>query len=766
MAKNTRHLKMTTARAFPLSLWTKIQKQKSSKKQVEKQKKNQQFNTLPLAFLSLQGLSANSSATSRTVYVSVGKVVNPLGTVTTITESPHDSIEAANEFSEAYTSGAYIHENSDEAMFRPYVAVITGTIDGGKEQLSDEQVQRPTPIGQKLIVPVIDGTESIRQNELARQEEFDRKQDENVTKFEQMSLLNRKDKGKKGGKMRDGAAKEIKAKQASVQKKVEDMPVEIVFDEAPRPMSRKYKEPSPIKEPSPPRVKEPSPAKELAPLVEQIPEVVTVKVGKKYNKISARFSEERDPLPKEEIKPISVPEEVKPLAQKKKKNRSDDCSQKENITLITDDVLNDDDLQPIIESAKLALSDILKADAENVDKKAKAISKPAVEIITEKFSSEEDSSVRGTTIDIRSEMSEIASAAENNRKSSWGEPNEIVEARKEETLKSKKANRKQKKMGKLAAEAAKTSPASTSPPVSKSDATEFTFTLKKNSISSPTPEANNDAVEVIDDEADDIAILENFEKTVTGDFTHIQDSLMNPVITATITVRKPSLKDRTDSLDDKVETIVLTKKEKKKKGSKQELEAELVAISNKIDPTYSDPEFSFAEPIETLEPDSLSFKSTTDDPISLINFESPLQESIDALKLACDDPESNQDGQFSDCKSFDLVADEPYAPLKQSDTVSSFDLVSDDAYTNLKQSDTNSSDETEDSSQGKNVKPAKIHVDDEELQPLISSNTKMQNDTTLEIYKQMTDALPEETNQSDSTKHQQSNKKKFRKKRR
>lgn len=161
---------------------------------------------------------------------SIAKVVNPLGTVTTIVE--HDGQLDADEFAEEYSSGAYLHENCDESMFRPYVAVISGSIDdgiGGKVARNEKSVnqEKPEPIGQKLIVPVIDSVqlerqkrEKSRQLEMKKQRQSDeakRKQDEeNVAKFEQMSLLNRKEKSKPDSKVEDKAPKKISDEKKSL----------------------------------------------------------------------------------------------------------------------------------------------------------------------------------------------------------------------------------------------------------------------------------------------------------------------------------------------------------------------------------------------------------------------------------------------------------------------------------------------------------------------------------------------------------------------
>lgn len=164
----------------------------SCRKKRHKTKKNGRFisffNTLPLAFLLfLKGIPTNNSATSasRNVCVSVGKVVNPLGTVTTIIETSDEINDEVNRFSEAVESGAYIHENCDEAMFRPYVTVISGTVDDCNSALSDAQQQIPMPIfGQKLIVPVIDGT-------MKHKEQLEQASENTNAQFEEMNSLNK-----------------------------------------------------------------------------------------------------------------------------------------------------------------------------------------------------------------------------------------------------------------------------------------------------------------------------------------------------------------------------------------------------------------------------------------------------------------------------------------------------------------------------------------------------------------------------------------------
>lgn len=146
--------------------------------------------------------STSTLASSARTAISIAKRVNPLGTVTTITESPRESILATDEFTEEYSSGAYIHENCDESLFRPYVAVISGTIDSEMEVVHD----KPEPIGQKLIVPVMDVSQMPQPK--PRISEIDRQQAENAAKFEEMRLMSRsKDDDKKETKRKSNENK-------------------------------------------------------------------------------------------------------------------------------------------------------------------------------------------------------------------------------------------------------------------------------------------------------------------------------------------------------------------------------------------------------------------------------------------------------------------------------------------------------------------------------------------------------------------------------
>lgn len=92
---------------------------------------------------------------------SVEKVVNPLGTVTTVfssisTEVKRDILDEV--VSQLAAEGSIIHENCDESLFRPVVAILCDENihqTGGKTVESEEFCKPPELIKNKLIVPVI-----------------------------------------------------------------------------------------------------------------------------------------------------------------------------------------------------------------------------------------------------------------------------------------------------------------------------------------------------------------------------------------------------------------------------------------------------------------------------------------------------------------------------------------------------------------------------------------------------------------------------------
>uniref|UniRef100_A0A182MUE3 Uncharacterized protein n=1 Tax=Anopheles culicifacies TaxID=139723 RepID=A0A182MUE3_9DIPT len=90
------------------------------------------------ALTSATGLSPDSGASGRNVYpgggITIAKVVNPLGTVTTIStvgggSAGPESIDSDEFMQECVES--YLHENCDEALFRPVVTVHHDSVSAG-----------------------------------------------------------------------------------------------------------------------------------------------------------------------------------------------------------------------------------------------------------------------------------------------------------------------------------------------------------------------------------------------------------------------------------------------------------------------------------------------------------------------------------------------------------------------------------------------------------------------------------------------------------
>lgn len=131
------------------------------------------------------GASLPSAINLQTVVVSI---VNPQGTVTTVTNNPTQLVES-------FSSDNYIHENCDETMFRPVVTVIS---DPNQQSLHDdvmhfEDVSQPLEMTSQLIVPVIDERmleqkkkerEFEQQQQLLKQKEAQRAKEEEVMRRE------------------------------------------------------------------------------------------------------------------------------------------------------------------------------------------------------------------------------------------------------------------------------------------------------------------------------------------------------------------------------------------------------------------------------------------------------------------------------------------------------------------------------------------------------------------------------------------------------
>lgn len=700
-----------------------------------------------MAFLSLKGMPTSNASTPRSLNISVGKVVNPLGTVTTITESPQESIIAANEFTEEYSSGAYIHENCDEAMFRPYVAVISGNIDEQEEQIPD----RPEPIGQKLIVPVIDGAQLKAKEEKARRREREEREEKVEAKLPEVSVSEKSaapqsqsssapesKKEKKKNAEREKDKKQPKWVEKAKQIDMVDIDIE---EELSILRLAEGKEEGSVEKAKSDRKKS----------FEILAEAVPVKREALYTKETAKeiefeFEMARQSLnvvelehpQRAESKVLPMPEptasmkvereskvECKevvevPLSKLKKKNKS---AAKANEPAIV--------AEPAKQKIVVQPAEPIWLKLDQLAEDAQSKSEQSEESGSEKSRKKKSDGKEAKLVIGASVAPEQASLDRTLNVEASPEPDAAVP---EETIKGKKTKR-QRKLERTAVEGNEMPKAIALASVEvEPEITEFTFSLKDKRPSAPS-------------DGDDFAMIESLKGIDEDACSKIQESLLrNPVVATTVLLRKSSKSDA----DDLVEVSDPdTGKSKKRRKPQKEVESAAITPITPDEVVTTDSSFTFADAVEqSAELDNLSFKSTTDDPICLIGEDSPLQETSESASLnerttdydkLSDEIDICADAQFSDCKNSD-------AEMKTSE----------------------SSDETEDSSSRKKSKAKKSIIDDEELQPLIDSPTS-QSDNVVESIKSET--LPDEVSQSDSTKpiqlqHQQSNKKKSRKKRR
>lgn len=116
-----------------------------------------------VSYVPTVGDGTTAPAPLRTVIVSIAKMVNPQGTVTTITSDNSNMIES-------YSSDRYIHENCDESMFRPVVTVIGTSQRDNPVVINPEDIARPVDMPSQLIVPVID-ERALKQKQKDREEQ-------------------------------------------------------------------------------------------------------------------------------------------------------------------------------------------------------------------------------------------------------------------------------------------------------------------------------------------------------------------------------------------------------------------------------------------------------------------------------------------------------------------------------------------------------------------------------------------------------------------
>lgn len=126
---------------------------------------NELSSKLAISYHSSDGSSLPGNTNSQTVVVSI---VNPQGTVTTVTNNPI-------QIDDPFSRDNYIHENCDETMFRPVVTVIT--TQRQDEAINDEDRSQPVEMPSQLIVPVID-EQMLEQMKREREIEETRKQQE------------------------------------------------------------------------------------------------------------------------------------------------------------------------------------------------------------------------------------------------------------------------------------------------------------------------------------------------------------------------------------------------------------------------------------------------------------------------------------------------------------------------------------------------------------------------------------------------------------
>lgn len=630
---------------------------------------------------------------------SIAKVVNPLGTVTEIVESQHDSQLDADEFAEEYSRGAYIHENCDESLFRPYVAVISGSIDdgigGGGRNEKSAIPEKPKPIGQKLIVPVIDSVqleqmnrEKLRQLEMKRR----RQDEENIAKFEQMSLLNRKDNSKVGTKVDEKTQKiAIEEKKKELEMAIEEFDDSVVgiCSEPMTTPEKKQTRLSPAVEELENSVleicSEPMSKPEKKGKTE--PVSVTVKLKKKPNKGQASKS-------------IESPIECDETGRKKPKNPT--VAATVAATNEPADQKGDSDVVEIFATPKLI--------------KSKKERKASMESGSSKESSVEKDLVVLTAATASMTVSAPPTA---------GEP----------TTKSKK--KKQRKSELAAAAAAAAISTSSSDDAKGGSASEQVFASKGRSESQMDRSGSMGG---------NPFLMEEIERIDGAQCAEIQDSLLKTCVSATVSIRKGSLQAKQQHRDDgDVAAGGSGKSGKKKKWSKESIESEATTSTNSPSCNAMD-EFTYPDPSELTDADNLSFKSIIDDQITMIPMES--------IANVDDDVEWPQQGERRTSKmdptvtsDYDKLSDEAEAEMAASSTqyadCKTFQLVTDesDTYMRALAADTNSSDDTEET-KSTSEKVVTGHDDnDEELE---ADSSKHPDDTLPNQSDSMTQPLAPE----------------------
>lgn len=738
-------------------------------------------NTVPLAF-SLKGLPSSSSA-ARTVIVSIAKVVNPLGTVTTLTQSATSDSDL--DYGYAGDGDEFIHENCDEALFRPVVAVFGGSI--GKSD--DECHDRPNDIGQELIVPVIEKKNVVENRMKAVRETaaVDCKDDKNyssIKKDKPKKELEEKNKEPEKKERKKSDTKQPKFEVKSSGKKSEKIRKESKTDDIVETIVTKSEKANKTKQ-----------EYEVEPADTIEPEVVVMKLLKKSQKKIMKMEEQ-----KREITPPKSDEMDVNVA--KIKSRKSNAKQTEPTV---ETLPRNDELKPTIkenDQLKIVVENSVKSELNNSDVsvlvsaqadvkfKDEEMQKPIPQERIGKKQKKFDKGglsqwpkVDSQTISKASDEVVIFDSKELN---DLAKPQ--VDDESETALTTEKRCKKQKKVEKTSRDIVKPINEWTKFSAAKEAKLQNDEIDEKDTIDS-SPKLN---IADVADTVDYIEILNEELRSMKADCSNIQESLFkDPVVTTTFTVKKAGKKP---SFSD-----VINVNAAETSSSIKTMDYDLTSLET--EDTFSDV-FAPLKPFD-IDFEQLTFKDTTDEPISLINFESPSQDpdtipTKSSLTLTFDQTEKEKlifalcgslhCDEDDDIDSDSLPPPPPLSapPLEDSD-YKSLELDIDETYLSFelpaplditKDVEANSSDSEDSSSQCKANKDDDVKYKtgmDEELQPLIGLTISSDH---FDVAKE-DEALPveeedESNNQIDVSKQTQQmpekqgfgNKKKSKKKRR
>lgn len=730
---------------------------------------------MPLAF-SLKGLPSTSSSAARTVIVSIAKVVNPLGTVTTLNQS----VTSDNDLDYGYAGDGdefMIHENCDEALFRPVVAVFGGSIGRPDDECHD----RPNDIGQELIVPVIEKKnlenriKTLKANAVVHA--IDNKNCGSSRKDPpKKELLDDKVKEPEKKERKKSDTKQPKIEVKAIGKKSDKTRKESRTEEV-------VEAATATKSDKGIRAKAES---EIEPSVSTEPEMVSLKLPKKNQKKPAKTEEQtRETTPpksdevfipkaksrksnakqtepttdaisrNEEVKPVKENEQIKPLEENKIKVEPSNIEVSVSVATEEELKINDEEAAPPI-------------PLERGNKKQKRLDKSGLCQWPKLDGQSMENSSDGVVTLASSEASECPKPQEDECDMS---------------LATEKRCKNKKKIEKSSRDIVKPNDEWAKLSVAKEAKLHNDDIDGEVTISSDIDQFENGT----DTATDYMEILNEELRSMNADCSNIQESLFkDPVVTTTFTIKKAVKKPSfTDVLND---------------GA-----AETSSSIKPIDYDITNME-SFSDVFAPLKPfdidfDQLTFKDTSDEPISLINFESPSQDpdTITTKQRTLTPTMDRADKEkliFALCGSLHCEDDDDDAPpppttappLEDSD-YKSLELDIEETYLSFelpapldttKDVEANSSDDSEDSSSQSKANRDDDDVKykagmDEELQPLIGLTISSEHfDAAKEDEALPVDEEDESTNQIDALKQIQQmpekqgfgNKKKSKKKRR